>query len=458
MNQTENKCDLTEGVIWKKLLAFFLPIAVGTLFQQLYNTVDAVVVGRFVGIEALAAVGGSTAQVIALFIGFFVALSGSAAVVIAQLFGAGAQERISQATHTAIAFSVTVGLVLTAVGIWITPAALAAMDTPADTMADAVSYLRVYFGGTVFVMLFNMGSGILRAVGDSKRPLYYLIDCCFCNIALDLLFVAGLGMGVAGAALATVLSQLLSTCLVLMRLCRTREAYRVELRRIRFHGPVLRRMLGLGIPAGLQSSMYNLSNLIIQVAVNTLGTSVVAAWTMTSKIDGIYWALSGALGTAVMSFVGQNFGAGKTERIRKSLRVSMALFMTITAVMVVLLMTVGRYCLRFFTDDAQVIAYTWEMMTYFIPYYFIWTFIEVISGALRGVGDAVVPVVITGVGICGFRLVWVATVFARFHTVMGISLCYPVSWAITAIAMSVYYRRGHWLEERTTPSETVPCG
>ena len=447
MEERERRCDLTEGSIWKKLLLFFLPIAMGTLFQQLYNTVDAVVVGRFVGTEALAAVGGSTAQVIALFIGFFVALTGGAGAVVAQLFGAGRETAISQATHSAMSFSLVMGLVVTAIGIPLTPAILQWMGTPADTMAQSIVYLRVYFAGTVFVMLFNMGSSILRAAGDSKRPLYYLMACCLCNIALDLFFVVGLHMGVAGVALATVLSQLLSTILVLWRLCHTTASYHLALGQPRIHGPVMRRMLKIGIPAGLQASMYNFSNLIIQVAVNSLGTVVVAAWTMTGKIDGVYWALSNALGTAVMSFVGQNFGAGKTERIQKSIRVSMVLFMAITIVMEGVLLLIGRYGLRFLIQDTRVIACTWEIMTYFVPYYVVWTFIEVISGMLRGVGDAIIPVAITGVGICLLRLVWVATVFEQFHTVRGISLCYPVSWLITAVAMLVYYRQGRWLRK-----------
>jgi putative MATE family efflux protein len=448
MEPIREKYDLTQGVIWKKLLAFFLPIAAGTLFQQLYNTVDAVVVGQFVGTEALAAVGGSTAQIIALFIGFFVALSGGAAVVIAQLFGARDAASVSRASHTAVALSLALGVVLTAAGVALTPWALRIMGTPADTLADSAAYLRIYFGGTVFVLLFNMGSSILRAVGDSRRPLYYLIACCLCNIVLDLAFVAGLGMGVAGAALATVLSQLLSTVLVLWQLCRTREVYRITPRCVRFHAGALRQMLRIGVPAGLQASMYNISNLIIQVAVNSLGTQVVAAWTMTGKIDGVYWALSGALGAAVMSFVGQNFGAGRTDRIKACLRVSMALFMAITGVLVAVLLAAARPGFRLFTSDQRVIAYAWEMVTYFVPYYFVWTFIEVISGVLRGVGDAVAPVVITGAGICALRLVWVATVFVRFHTVRGISLCYPVSWLVTAAALSVYYLRGHWLTRR----------
>ncbi|MCI2058781.1 MAG: MATE family efflux transporter [Oscillibacter sp.] len=457
MEHGENRYDLTEGAIWKKLLLFFWPIAVGTLFQQLYNTVDAVVVGKFVGTQALAAVGGSAAQVVSLFIGFFVALTGGAGAVIAQLFGASRRTAISQAAHSAVTFSVLIGIAVTAVGIPLTPVMLHWMGTPADTMADSVIYLRIYFAGTIFVMVYNMGASILRASGDSRRPLYYLIASCACNIVLDLTFVIGLKMGVMGVALATVLSQILSVSLIMVQLCRTEEAYHISLRELRIHRVIMAQMLKIGIPAGLQASMYNFSNLIIQVAVNSLGTVVVAAWTMTSKVDGVYWALSSALGTAVMSFVGQNFGAGKTDRIRRSIRVSMGLFMAFTFVMEGILLLIGRFGLGLLIDDTRVIARTWEIMTYFVPYYFVWTFIEVISGMLRGVGDAIIPVAITGVGICAMRLAWIATVFRKFHTVRGISLCYPISWLITAIAMTIYYARGRWMRLAPVPAERGEC-
>lgn len=384
MEKNNQICDLTEGPIWKKLLAFFLPIAVGTLFQQLYNTVDAVVVGKFVGTEALAAVGGSTAQVISLSIGFFVALTGGAGAVLSQLIGAQKNQSVSQAVHSAMTFALGIGAVILAVGIPLTPTILRWMGTPADTMEQSVVYLRVYFCGTIFVMLYNMGSAVLRAAGDSKRPLYDLMACCVCNVVLDLVFVVGLHWAVMGVALATVLSELLSAVLILFQLCRSQEAYRLDLKKLRIHRSVMARILKIGIPAGLQATMYNFSNLIIQVAVNSLGTVVVAAWTMTGKIDGVYWALSNALGTAVMSFVGQNFGAGKIERIRKSIRVSMGVFMAITVVMEILLLLLGRYGLHFLIEDPRVIACTWELMTCFVPYYFVWTFIEVISGMLRG--------------------------------------------------------------------------
>ena len=453
MRTGENRQDLTEGAIWEKLLVFFLPIAAGTLFQQLYNTADSSVVGKFVGTGALASVGGSTAQIIALVIGFFVALSGGAAVIIAQMCGAGGKERIARASQSAMTFSLLMGLVLTVLGVWLTPSLLRWMGTTADTLEGSTLYLRIYFCGTVFNLLFNMGSSILRAMGDSRRPFYYLIASCISNIILDLVLVVGCQWGVAGVAVATVLSQLLSMVLVLWQMCRTREPYRISLCRPGIDRGIMARMLRIGIPAGLQASMYSMSNLIVQVGVNTLGTTVVAAWTMTSKVDGIYWAMSNALGTAMMSFVGQNFGAARLDRVRKSVRVGLTLFTVLTAVLVAALLAVGRFGLHWFSDDQEVIAYTWEMLTYFVPYYFVWTSIEVISGMLRGVGDALAPVAITSVGVCVLRIVWVATVFARFHTVRGISLCYPVSWFVTAVAMVAYYRSGHWMRPHGEPKQ-----
>lgn len=447
MNQKEQNYDLTTGVIWKKLLLFYLPIAVGTLFQQLYNTVDAIVVSTFVGTEALAAVGGSAAQVIALTIGFFVALTGGASAVISQLVGARRPKEVSQAVHSSIAFSILAGLAMTVIGLPITPAILSWMQTPADTMAESVLYLRIYFAGTVFMLLFNMASSILRAVGDSKRPLYYLIICCFCNIFLDLLFVIVFQMGAAGAAWATVISQALSTVLVMWRLCRCDELYRVTLSKIRIYRGVMGRMFKIGIPAGLQASLYSISNLIIQVAVNTLDTQVVAGWTMASKIDGIYNALASALGVAIMGFVGQNYGAGKNDRVRRTFKVGLSIFLVVTAVMEVVTIVLGKYGAPYVIKDPAVVEYTWEILLYFVPFYVVWTFIEVISGVLRGIGDAVVPVIITAVGICGLRLIWVATVFRAVPTIGGVTSCYPVSWIITAVALAIYYRHGNWLKE-----------
>ncbi len=447
MEERALKYDMTQGPIGKKLVLFFLPIAVGTIFQQLYTTVDAAVVGRFVGKEALAAVGGSTAQVIALCIGFFVALTGGASAVIAQLMGARRGEDVSKAVHSALSFSVLAGLVLTLVGIPVTPALLHWMKTPADTLEQAVLYLRIYFAGAVFMLLFNMGSSILRAVGDSRRPFLYLVVCCVCNIALDLIFVVQLHMGVAGAAWATVISQLLSSVLVMIRLCMVQEVYQVRLSRLRIHGRVTWKMLRIGIPTGLQESMYNVANVILQIAINTLGTVATAGWAVTIKVDGIYCAVSSALGVAIMSFAGQNFGAGRMDRVKQVFRSSMLIFTPITLVVGGLLLWMSQKALFIFTDDAAVMDCARQIIGMLVPFYVVWTLVEAIGGILRGVGDAVLPFVITCIGVCVVRMVWVVLVFPQLRTVRGLLACWPLSWLITAIALVVYYKRGSWVKK-----------
>ena len=440
---TQNQ-DLTTGSIGKKLVLFFIPIAVGTLFQQLYNTVDAMVVGKFVGTEALAAVGGSAAQIIALTIGFFVALTAGASAVIAQLSGARQDEDVSKAVHSALTFSILAGLILTVIGIPMTPAVLRWMSTPEDTMQASTVYLQIYFGGSVFMLLFNMGSSIPQAVGDSQHPLYYLIACCFCNIILDLLFVLGLNMGIAGAALATVISQMVSCILIILRFHKMNAAYRLFFRKLKIDPGLMRKMLQIGIPAGLQASMYNISNLIIQIGINSLMTVAVASWSMSTKVDGIYSSISTAVGVAVMGFVGQNYGAGKKDRVRQTLLASLKIFLPVTLVLSVIVLLFSKYCLYLFIDDPAVIRCTWEIMLYFAPFYIIWTTIEIISGSLRGIGDALKPLIITVVGICAFRLLWVWFVFPHAHTIGGLSLCYPISWILTAIALLLHYRKQGW--------------
>ena len=453
MELTDNKYDLTTGVIWKKLLSFFFPIAGAALFEQLYNTVDAVIVGKFVGKAALAAVGGSAAVILNLVIGFFIGLSSGATVIISQYYGAEDKEGVSKAVHTSVAFCLAAGAVLTVLGILLAPWSLRVVHNPQDIMEPSIQYLRIYFVGTIPLLIFNIGSGILRAVGDSKSPLYYLVFCTLLNIALDVLFVVVFKMGVAGAAWATAIALLASSVLIIIKLCRSGEACRLELGKIRFHGAQLRHMLNIGIPAGVQSAMYSLSNLIIQAAVNDLGTTVVAAWTTSSKLDGIYWCVSNSFGVAIMAFVGQNFGAKKYDRMNKSVKVCLAIAMGFSVVMSALLLIFGRYCFHIFVDDAEVINYAVEMLSYFCPFYFVWTFIEVLSNSLRGAGDAIRPMIITVLGICGLRVLLVIFVIPVWGTVKGISMCYPVTWIITAAVFVIYYFKSGWLERCITKVE-----
>ena len=444
MEKSVSKKDLTEGVVWKKLLIFFLPIAAGTCIQQLYNAVDGLIVGRFVGTVALAAVGGSTAQIINLLIGFFVAITSGASVVIAQVYGAGRERDVKVAAGNAIAVFAIAGAALTVFGLLAAPAMLRLLRTPEDTMEAAVLYRRIYFTGVPFVLVLNMESNMLRAVGDSVSPFLYMVVGCVSNIVLDALFVIVFRWGVAGVAVATVAAQLINMGLLTRLLLVTKESYRLSMGQLKLRGAYLVNMLRLGVPSGLQSTMYAVSNMIIQVGVNSLGTVVVASWAMTSKTDGIFWAVSNALGAAITSFVGQNLGAGKRERVRLCVRQGLILCAVITVGLSGLILLLGRPLLKLLTPDAAVIDTTYTMMLYFVPFYITWVLIEVLSAVLRGAGDAVRPVVIIGLGICLLRIVWIVTLFAVRHTLFVLCMCYPVSWIVTSLAMLIYYRRGSW--------------
>ena len=443
--ELSDRSNLTTGVVWKKLIIFFLPIAAGTCIQQLYNAVDGLIVGRFVGTQALAAVGGSTSQIINVLIGFFVAMTSGAAVVIAQIYGAGRTEDVQRASGNAVAISALVGTVLAAVGYLLSPTLLELLKTPDETIEMSLVYLRIYFIGVPFILVLNMESNIMRSVGDSMNPFIYMVVGCVTNIILDFVFVYFFGWGVAGVAIATVIAQVVNMSCLTVILFRTEKAYRLDLGELKLNGRYLSNMMKIGIPAGLQSSMYSVSNVVIQVAVNTLGTLAVASWSMTSKADGIYWAVSNALGAAVTSFIGQNFGAGKMDRVKQCVRQGLILSLSVTVVLSALIMFLARPILGILTPDAAVIEMSCKMMTYFVPYYFLWTLIEIFSSVLRGSGDATVPVIIIGIGICLFRVIWIATVFARFRTVAVVCLSYATSWVVTAAALLIYYRSGRWM-------------
>ena len=306
---TQEKNGITEGVIWKQLLIFFFPILVGSFFQQLYNTVDSVIVGQFVGKEALSSVGGSAGQIISLVVGFFTGVSTGATVIISQYFGAGKKEEIEESLHTAYAFALVGGLVLGIAGIVFAPQMLLWMNTPEELIAESVLYVRVYFSGLIFIFIYNMGAAILRAVGDSKRPLYYLIVCSVVNIILDLLLILVIPLGVLGAAIATLIAQAVSAVLVTVTLMYRTEGMKLCLSQIRMYKRMLQSILKIGLPAGFEAIMYSISNIIVQVSINNFGVDTMAAWTAYSKIDFIFWMINSAFGISVMTFVGQNYGA-----------------------------------------------------------------------------------------------------------------------------------------------------
>ena len=442
--EAEMENSITEGVIWKNLLKFFFPILLGTFFQQLYNTADAIIVGKFVGKEALAAVGGATGTIINLLVGFFVGLSSGATVILSQYFGGRKEQEASQTVHTAVALALSVGLLLTVVGVILSPAMLSLMGTPADVMEYAVTYLRIYFMGMIPSLIYNIGSSMLRAVGDSRRPLFFLIAACMVNILLDVLLVLGLEMGVAGAAIATIFSQAVSAVLVILTLCRTPLCYRLEPRRIRFHPGYLPKIVRIGLPAGLQSVMYSLSNVIIQSSVNAFGTDVLAAYTAYGKLDGLYWMMVSAFGVSITTFVGQNFGAGKYDRVRKSVRVCMGITAAATVLMSGFVLLLGRLLLGLFTDDAAVLDIGVSIIHLLAPVYVTYICIEILSGAMRGAGDSLIPTLITLFGVCLLRAIWVLGIAPGYHSLTVMLLSYPITWTITSVAFIVYYLRGGW--------------
>ncbi|MBB5264124.1 putative MATE family efflux protein [Catenibacillus scindens] len=442
MNETKSptvKNAITEGVIWKQLLIFFFPILLGTFFQQIYNTADAIVVGRFVGKEALACVGGSTAQIINLIVGFFVGLSSGATVVLAQYYGAKDKNNVERAMHTAAAFAIIGGLIITVLGIVLTPQMLALLNTPKNLMEGSSLYLRIYFAGALFVFIYNIGSGLLRAVGDSKRPLYFLIICCCLNIVLDLVLVVGAHMGVAGVAIGTFLSQGVSAILIVITLMRTRDMYQLHPRKIHLHGNIFKSLLKIGLPAGFESVLYTISNMIIQASLNSFGTDTVAAWTAYGKMDSLFWMVLSAFGISITTFVGQNFGAKKYDRMRKSVRVCLGLAIAVSLILTVFFLFLGHYVFMLFTTDAGVIDIGMGILRIMVPGYTIYVFIEILAGALRGTGDVIIPMTITCGGICVLRVIWIFIAMPMRPQISTIIYSYPISWVITAILFICYY-------------------
>lgn len=442
--------DATEGVIWKQLMALFVPLWLGTFFQQLYNTIDSVIVGRFVGKGALAAVG-CTGTVVTLTVGIFGGIASGAVVVIAQQYGARRYERVRQSVHTTMFLGLIMGLVFMAAGFWLTPWVLQVMGTPPDTMADAVLYLRIYFLGMIPNVIYNMGTGVLRAIGDSRRPLYFLMAASLCNIVLDLILVLVFEMGVFGVAVATVASQLLSAVLVIFSLLRSQgQPYQLVLRAVRPEGQATRAIARLGVPAALQTVMYSLSNIVIQAAINSFGTDAVAAWTAYGKMDVVFWMSVSSMGLAVTTFAGQNYGAGRYDRLKQGVTVSVGIT-TGMAVFLSIVMTIfARPLMSIFTPDGGVLDIGVAMVRFLAPTYITYVLVELLAGAIRGAGKSLAPTLITLFGVCALRLVWMLAVVPFRMTIPMVELSYPITWTVTSVALAVYYCKGRWLETKKT--------
>ena len=438
---------ITEGVIWKQLLFFFFPILLGSFFQQMYNTVDTIIVGRFVGTRALAAVG-STSALLNLMNGFFIGLSTGATVLLSQFYGAKSKQGVQDTLHTGVALSLVLGAGVMTLGYSLGPKILGLMNTPESCMDDAVLYIKIYFAGAIASMLYNMGAGILRAMGDSRKPTMFLMAACGVNIVLDILCVVVLKLGVAGAAIATVFSQVVSAGMVTVALLRQPEETRLSLKKIRFQGGLLKRILYVGVPAGLQFVTFDLANLLIQSGINSFGDVAVAAWTAYVKTDSLTWMISGAFGVSVTTFVGQNFGAQKYDRVKKSVRISLVMAFAVTVLLSGVLLLAGQYIYLLFTDDGDVLELGLQILRTLVPFYITYVLIEILSGAIRGTGESLRPMLISAFGICVLRIVWIKC-FVPIHPQLEMVLySYPITWGITSLLFLVYYLRGRWLKKR----------
>jgi len=448
MSQKIAARNITEGIIWKQLLSFFFPILLGTFFQQMYNTVDTIIVGRFVGTEALAAVG-STGALISLLNGFCIGLGSGATVLVSQFFGANDLQGVKKALHTGIGLSLVLGLLISFCGLSFGPQILQLMKTPDDCLDGAILYSRIFFSGAVASMLYNMGAGILRAMGDSKRPMIFLVITCFVNIFLDIFCVVVLNMGIAGAAAATVLSQIVSAVLVMWVLLRLPGEYALRLSHIHMDPVHLKRILHVGVPAGLQFVTFDLANLLIQSGINSFGSATIAAFTAYAKADMLTWMLSGAFGVAITTFVGQNYGAQKYDRIYKSVRICLGMGVALIGFCSGVIILFRHFILGIFSADPEVIRLGAWLMLWVVPFNVIFVPVEIFAGAMRGTGYSAVPTAITSVCVCLFRVLWLFTVVSRFHTLEMLMLCYPISWILADIAFVVTYRRGKWLRRQT---------
>lgn len=447
--KTRNTAALmTEGSIVKSLLLFALPLIFGNLLQQMYNTADSIIVGNFVGSNALAAVG-SSGSPIYLLIGFSQGVAVGAGVVVAQYLGAKDRVDTQLAVHTALAISVVMGLILTIGGVACGRVLLEWMNTPAEVLEDAVTYIRIYFGGVLFSVVYNMIAGILNAAGNSRRSLVYLAYASLTNILLDLVFIVGLKMGVAGAAIATDISQLVSCLLSLRFLLRVEDDYRVRLRDIRLHGRMALRIIRVGLPTGIQNMVISFSNVLVQASVNSYGAAAMAGFAAYMKVDGFNILPVSSISMAATTFVGQNYGAGRLDRVRKSVWVTVALGVCYTLTTGALLLLGQDPIMRLFTTDEAVIAFGCSAMRWFCPFYFLLSILHGLAGAVRGTGASVPPMVVLLVSLCLFRILWIQWILPLFGTYEGVMMVYPVSWALGAVLMILYTWKGRWMEYHT---------
>lgn len=443
---SESKGLMTSGNIYKKIALFAIPLLLGNFFQLMYNAIDSIVVGNYVGKEALAAVGAST-PIINLLIAFFQGLATGAGVVVSRYYGARKQEEESKAIHSFLLFSILFGIALSIVGYFVSPVILRMMNTPSDYYNDADGYLAIYFLGATFLIVYNAGTGILQAVGDSKNPLYFLIATSILNIFLDLLFVKGFGMGVDGAAWATIISECISMLLVINLLMRTKNEYKVTLKNLKIDFSILKQIVEIGVPAGLQGMIVSVSNVIVMAYINQFGSSGVAGFSCSNKIDNFMGLPVNSLMLAITTFVGQNLGARQYERVKQGVRAALVMSISIVVTLGVFVFLFSDSLMRIFTSDMDVIEDGTIILRIMCPCYIFLCFHQVYSGALRASGRSSVPMITSIIAFVVMRQIFLAVAIPLYHHISIIGIGYSFTWAMAALMTGIYYFTSNWLQK-----------
>ena len=436
--------SLTEGSIWKAMLLFALPVFLGNVFQQLYNAFDAWCVGNYIGDDALAAVS-SSGSLIFMMVSFFNGVAMGAGVVIARAFGARQYDTMRKAIHTAIAFGLVTGAILTVAGVALTPTILRWMGTPAEVLPQSIEYFRYYFCGAIFTVMYNIFVGILHAVGDSRHPLYYLIFAAFVNVVLDMVFVAGLRLGVGSAAIATTISQGVSAFLCLVHLLRVDAPYRVRLKEIRFHKDSLVQIVRYGLPSGVQNSVIALANVFVQSNINSFGKAAMAGCGSYSKLEGFAFLPVTCFTQALSTFVGQNLGAGKHDRVKKGVAFGVICSCSMAGLISAVSYAFAPQLIGFFSETQEAIDFGTAHMRTICPFFFLLAFSHCIAGVMRGAGKASVPM-FTMLGCwCIFRVTYISVAVRYVNQLTTVSWAYPITWTLSSIVFLIYFLKGNWI-------------
>ena len=440
--EKSNRRDLTQGSIIKKLVLFALPLLGGSLIQQLYNTVDVFFAGNFIKEgNAMAAVG-ATSMIVVLLVGFFNGMSVGCSVVISHDFGAHNKEKLQRSVHSAVGIALVGGTSLSILGFFVSPFILQWMQTPDDIYEMASTYIRIYFLSVLSLVTYNICTGVLRAAGDSRTPLIYQCIGGACNVLGDYIFIVFFDMGVMGVAVATLFSQTIPAALVFLHLMLTKKPYRVFLKKIRIHFDVLKQIVKVGVPAGVQSIVITLSNVIVQSQINGLGTDTIGAFTAYFRIELIMYLPILAFGQAITTFVGQNYGAGQLHRLSKGVRFCILLGLGCTVLTSAFVLIFNFWCYKVFGANEAEIALGMRIMYINASLYFLDVFLEVFSGALRGSGNSFIPMIITVVNMCGVRIAFLFLFVNLFHTIESVAVCYPITWFTTSLCLGIYYFTG----------------